>query len=127
VGQRKYGPHTMCFRIHFDRIPTLEAARHFAADWLFPGRAIGNEQYFQWVVTFAPALSEEMQMLLRSFLILRCFSEATESRKPHPGSATGARSPGKQTRRRLRQGRNCDRLGNGRRHLLEQRERSCRG
>ena len=52
------------FRVHFDRVPMLEAARHFAADWLFPGGAISNEQYFHQWVTFAPTLAEEMQMLL---------------------------------------------------------------
>jgi selenide,water dikinase len=52
------------FRIHTDRIPILEAARRFAEDWLFPGGAANNEQYFRQWVTFAPTISEEMQMLL---------------------------------------------------------------
>lgn len=52
------------FRVHFDCIPMLGAARQFAKDWLFPGGAISNEQFFGQWVTFAPALSEEMQMLL---------------------------------------------------------------
>jgi selenide,water dikinase len=52
------------FRVHFNHVPMLEAARHFAEDWLFPGGAISNEQYFRQWVTFAPTLLEEMQMLL---------------------------------------------------------------
>lgn len=51
-------------RVHFNQVPILEAARRFAEEWLFPGGASNNEQYFRQWVTFPPALSEEMQMLL---------------------------------------------------------------
>lgn len=52
------------FRVRFDRLPILEAARALAEDWLFPGGAISNEQYFRQWVDLGSALPEEMQMLL---------------------------------------------------------------
>lgn len=58
---RESGAH---FHLHLDRIPILEAARQFAKDWLFPGGAVNNEQYFNQWITFAADTPEEIQMLL---------------------------------------------------------------
>lgn len=52
------------FRVQANRVPILEAARQFAKDWLFPGGATGNEQYFSRWITFAPDVPKETQMLL---------------------------------------------------------------
>lgn len=52
------------FRVRADRIPILDAARRFAEDWLFPGGASSNEEYFNRWVTFGPDIPEETQMLL---------------------------------------------------------------
>jgi selenide,water dikinase len=52
------------FCVRADHIPLLDAARQFAEEWLFPGGAVSNEQYFGQWVTFASDVPEEMQMLL---------------------------------------------------------------
>ena len=51
-------------RFYVDRLPFLEGARQYAEDWLFPGGACRNQQYYERWVDFAPGVSEEMQMLL---------------------------------------------------------------
>jgi selenide,water dikinase len=51
-------------RMVADQIPILEAARPLAEEWLFPGGAVSNQDYFGRWVSFAPGVSEEMQMLL---------------------------------------------------------------
>ncbi len=50
-------------RVYADRFSILEAARHFARDWLFPGGTINNEQFFGQWVTFVKDMPEEMQLL----------------------------------------------------------------
>ncbi len=52
------------FRVHIAQVPILEAARGLAEEWLFPGGAANNEQYFSQWVTFAAGIPEETQMLL---------------------------------------------------------------
>jgi selenide,water dikinase len=52
----------LCF--HFDKLPFLDGAKQYAADNLFPGGSCRNRDAYERDVTFAPDLSEEMQLLL---------------------------------------------------------------
>lgn len=51
-------------RIHFEAIPFIKGARHYAAQFIFPGGAFDNRLYYQEYVRFAPRLSEAEQLLL---------------------------------------------------------------
>ena len=51
-------------RFYVDKLPFLEGARQYAEDWLFPGGACRNQEYYERWVDFAPGISEELQMLL---------------------------------------------------------------
>jgi len=51
-------------RFTFDRLPFLDGARQYAELNLFPGGACRNRDAYIGHVDFAPALSEEMRMLL---------------------------------------------------------------
>jgi selenide,water dikinase len=51
-------------RFQLNKLPFLEGAVKYAEDWLFPGGACRNQQFYQRWVEFAPDISEEMQMLL---------------------------------------------------------------
>ncbi len=52
------------FRFHFDALPFLDGAKQYAEDNLFPGGSCNNRDAYTHHVTFAPGLSEEMQLLL---------------------------------------------------------------
>lgn len=52
------------FRIHFDRLPFVKSAYHYAARGAFPGGAFDNYQYFKDQVTLTAVLDEPNQMLL---------------------------------------------------------------
>lgn len=52
------------FRFHFDALPFLDGAKQHADDNLFPGGSCNNRDAYAHHVTFAPGLSEEMQLLL---------------------------------------------------------------
>ena len=54
----------ICFRFHFDSLPFIHGARALADAWLFPGGSNRNEEAYRPHVRFAPAISEEMQMLM---------------------------------------------------------------
>ena len=51
-------------RFYVDKLSFLEGARQYAEDWLFPGGARRNQEFYERWVDFAPGISEEMQMLL---------------------------------------------------------------
>lgn len=51
-------------RLHASKLPFLDGAQVYAQDWLFPGGACRNQEYYQQWVDFAPSISEEMKMLL---------------------------------------------------------------
>jgi selenide,water dikinase len=51
-------------RFYVERLPFLAGARQYAGQQLFPGGACRNQEYYERWVDFAPAISEEMQMLL---------------------------------------------------------------
>jgi selenide,water dikinase len=51
-------------RFYAERLPFLAGARQYAGQQLFPGGACRNQEYYERWVDFAPAISEEMQMLL---------------------------------------------------------------
>jgi selenide,water dikinase len=48
----------------FSQIPFLDGAKDYANQWLFPGGAARNQQFYKDNVEFAPGVSEEMQQLL---------------------------------------------------------------
>lgn len=51
-------------RFHIDKLPFLEGAKEYAADWLFPGGASCNKDAYESQVAFASGIPDEMQMLL---------------------------------------------------------------
>jgi len=51
-------------RFYVDKLSFLEGARQYAEDWLFPGGACRNQEFYERWVDFAPGISEEMQTLL---------------------------------------------------------------
>ena len=51
-------------RFRLSQLPFLEGARGYAEEWLFPGGACRNKEYYQRWVDFASEIVEEMQMLL---------------------------------------------------------------
>jgi selenide,water dikinase len=53
-------------RIFFDRVPFLDGAKKYADDNLFPGGSYHNRDAYEQWVSFAPGISEEMQLLLFS-------------------------------------------------------------
>jgi len=54
----------VAFRFSFERIPILENAFPYAAQFIFPGGAYDNRAFFQHKVRIERALSEDQQMLL---------------------------------------------------------------
>jgi selenide,water dikinase len=52
------------FVFHFNQIPLLPGAAHYAEAFIFPGGSANNKLYYEKQVTFAPGLSEAQQMLL---------------------------------------------------------------
>jgi len=50
--------------IEFSKLPFLEGARSYAKQWIFPGGAFDNREYYQSHVKFEKDLPEEYQMLL---------------------------------------------------------------
>jgi selenide,water dikinase len=54
----------VALRFFVDRLPFLEGATDYANQWLFPGGACRNQDFYAPGVHFAPDVSEEMQMLL---------------------------------------------------------------
>jgi selenide,water dikinase len=52
------------FEFEFSRIPFLDGATDYAAEFIFPGGTSNNRLHFEKEVTFAPDISEEQQMLL---------------------------------------------------------------
>lgn len=52
------------FVFEFNQIPFLAGAIRYAREFIFPGGAANNRLYAQQKVTFAPAVSEDQQMLL---------------------------------------------------------------
>jgi selenide,water dikinase len=57
------------FRLYFDRLPWLPGAQAFGDDWVYPGGAFNNRDYFKDRVRFDSRLSEAQQVL--------CFSPET--------------------------------------------------
>ncbi len=51
-------------RFVLDRLPFLEGAKEYAADWLFPGGASCNKDAYEAHVSFAGSVPDELQMLL---------------------------------------------------------------
>jgi selenide,water dikinase len=51
-------------RLHYSQIPFTRGARRYAQEFIFPGGAHDNRQYFGPQVRFDPALDEPSQMLL---------------------------------------------------------------
>ncbi len=51
-------------RIYLERLPILEGTRQYAEEWLFPGGAHSNREFFAPRVQFAGGISEEEQMML---------------------------------------------------------------
>jgi selenide,water dikinase len=51
-------------RFHIDRLPFLDGAKEYAADWLFPGGASCNKDAYEPQVSFSSEIRDEMQMLL---------------------------------------------------------------
>ncbi len=52
------------FVVELNQIPLLAGAAKYAADFVFPGGATNNKNYFEAHVTFAPTISEDQQWLL---------------------------------------------------------------
>lgn len=50
--------------LYLERIPLLEGTRQYAEEWLFPGGAHSNKEFFAPQVRFAGRISEEEQMML---------------------------------------------------------------
>lgn len=51
-------------RFHIDRLPFLDGARQYAADWLFPAGATCNRDAYEGHVSFRQGVADELQMLL---------------------------------------------------------------
>ena len=51
-------------RFHIDRLPFLDGAKQYAADWLFPGGASCNKDAYEGHVSFGQGIADELQMLL---------------------------------------------------------------
>ena len=51
-------------RFFVDELPFLDGALEYADQWLFPGGACRNQEFYAPHVRFAPRISEEVQMLL---------------------------------------------------------------
>lgn len=51
-------------RFEAAKLPFLDGAKQYAEEWLFPAGSCKNQRFYQEWVTFAPGISEEMQMLL---------------------------------------------------------------
>jgi len=51
-------------RVEFERLPVLQSALAYAAQFIFPGGAYDNRLYFQQSVDYMCALGEDRQMLL---------------------------------------------------------------
>jgi selenide,water dikinase len=51
-------------RFHLDRLPFLNGAKQYAADWLFPGGASCNRDAYEGHVIFRQEVADELQMLL---------------------------------------------------------------
>jgi selenide,water dikinase len=51
-------------RFFFDKLPFLDGARQYAADWLFPGGASCNKDAYESHVRFGSGIPDEIQMLL---------------------------------------------------------------
>ena len=52
------------FRLYMEKLPFLDGAKQYAKDNLFPGGSSKNRDAYARRVEFAPAISEEMQLLL---------------------------------------------------------------
>jgi selenide,water dikinase len=52
------------FRIHYDSLPFVSCARHYAEAWTFPGGASANKAHFGEHVRFDSRIDEASQMLL---------------------------------------------------------------
>lgn len=51
-------------RFDLERLPILEGTRQYAEEWLFPGGAHSNREFFAPQVQFIGSISEEEQMML---------------------------------------------------------------
>ena len=51
-------------RFHLSQLPFLDGARDYAEQWLFPGGANRNQEYFACGVCFAEGISDAIQLLL---------------------------------------------------------------
>jgi selenide,water dikinase len=51
-------------RLRFEELPFLPGAKGYAEDWLFPAGTCHNQDGYADSITFAPTISEEMQMLM---------------------------------------------------------------
>jgi selenide,water dikinase len=51
-------------RFHLDSLPFLPGATQYADDWLFPGGSSCNKDAYESHVSFAPGITDELQMLL---------------------------------------------------------------
>jgi selenide, water dikinase len=51
-------------RFHLSQLPFLDGARDYAEQWLFPGGANRNQEYFGCGVHFAESISDAIQLLL---------------------------------------------------------------
>jgi selenide,water dikinase len=52
------------FKLNFDSIPFVDGAKQLASEWVFPGGAFDNQNFFQQHVEFVKAITEEEKMLL---------------------------------------------------------------
>lgn len=52
------------FHMYLKQLPILEGTRQYAEEWLFPGGAHSNKEFFAPQVEFAGSISEEEQMML---------------------------------------------------------------
>jgi selenide,water dikinase len=52
------------FVIHFNQVPLLAGATHYADAFIFPGGSANNKLFYEQEVTFDPTLTEAQQMLL---------------------------------------------------------------
>lgn len=51
-------------RFHLEQLPFLPGAQEYARQWLFPGGANRNQDYFGCGVAFAPEIPDELRLLL---------------------------------------------------------------
>jgi selenide,water dikinase len=51
-------------RFEFDKIPFTQNVYHYAEQWIFPGGAADNRQFYSHHVQFSPAIDEMRQHLL---------------------------------------------------------------